>query len=147
MLIILVSDHGARLPDYSEQYDPRKYHIPLLWIGGAVQKDTVVTKYGSQADLAVTLLHQMNITTDEYVLGKDLLSPSSYSFAFYSYKNGIGMLTDTAGFGLDFISGDFNFSSGLVNDNSVAYAKSIQQFAFDHYLNLSDPNNAGTNTR
>ncbi len=141
LLIVLVADHGARPPDYSENHDPRKYHIPLLWIGGSVKQDTVVIKFGSQADFAVTLMHQMNMKTEKYILGKDLLDPSSQSFAFYSYKNGIGMLTDTAGFGLDFISGDLNFSYGNVDDTLVSYAKTMQQFVFDNYLNLSDTDN------
>lgn len=141
LLIVLVADHGARPPDYSENHDPRKYHIPLLWIGGAVMQDTVVTKFGSQADFAVTLLRQMNIETGDYILGKDLLDPSSQSFAFYSYKNGIGMLTDTAGFGLDFISDDLIFSFGKVDGTLVSYAKTMQQFVFDSYLNLTDSDN------
>lgn len=141
LLIVLVADHGARPPDYSKNHDPRKYHIPLLWTGGAVKQDTVVTKYGSQADFAVTLMHQMNMNTEDYILGKDLLDPSSQSFAFYSYKNGIGMLTDTAGFGLDFISDDLNFSYGKIDDTLVSYAKAMQQFVFDNYLNLTDSDN------
>ena len=136
LLIVMVADHGARLPDYSEMYEPRKYHIPLLWAGGAISRDSVVSKLGSQADLAVTLLHQLNLPTGDYVLGKDLLSPSSRSFAFYSYKNGIGMLTDTSGFGIDFTSGKLNFSDGNSSEQSLDYAKSLQQYAFDNYLKL-----------
>ena len=59
-VVILVADHGVRVPDYSEVFEPRKFHIPLLITGGAVDKDSIVSKYGSQADLAVTLLHQLN---------------------------------------------------------------------------------------
>jgi phosphoglycerol transferase MdoB-like AlkP superfamily enzyme len=43
LLVILVADHGARLPDFSESYEPRKFHIPMLWLGGAVGKDSVVS--------------------------------------------------------------------------------------------------------
>jgi len=136
LLIILISDHGARLPDYSEIYEARKYFIPMLWIGGAVKKDTVVSKYGSQSDLAVTLLRQMDISTENYVLGKDLLSPLSASFTFYSYKDGIGMLTDTSSFGLDLQTGSFSFSTGKVDGRSVETAKAFQQYMFQHYLDL-----------
>jgi phosphoglycerol transferase MdoB-like AlkP superfamily enzyme len=137
-IIIMVADHGTRVPDYSEVFEPRKFHIPVLWIGGALSKDTVITKIGSQADLAVTLLHQFNLPSDKYILGKDLLSPSAKSFAFYSYKNGIAMITDSTGFGLDFIGNHFSFSYGPVTDTQVQLAKSMQQYVFDNYLRLSE---------
>jgi phosphoglycerol transferase MdoB-like AlkP superfamily enzyme len=136
LLVILVADHGARLPDFSEAYEPRKFHIPVLWLGGAVKRDTIVTKYGTQADLAVTLLKQMGMTTDHYILGKDMLSPDSESFAFYSYVNGFGMLTDTSSFGLDFITGKFTFREGEVSEAVTEQAKSIQQYIYQKYLDL-----------
>jgi phosphoglycerol transferase MdoB-like AlkP superfamily enzyme len=136
-LIIMVADHGTRLPDYSQVFEPRKFHIPMLWIGGALNQDTVVSKTGSQADLAVTLLEQLGLPDEEYVLGKNLLSASSKSFAFYSYKNGIAMITDSGGFGLDFTANHFNFSYGEVTDEQVHYAKTLQQLVFDNYLKLS----------
>jgi phosphoglycerol transferase MdoB-like AlkP superfamily enzyme len=136
-VIILVADHGTRVPDYSEVYEPRKFHIPLLITGGAVTRDTVVDKYGSQADLAVTLLDQLNIETGDYILGKDLLAPDSKSFAFYSYKNGIAMLTDSSGFGYDFSIARLSFSYGSVHDSQLGYAKSLQQYVYQNYLDLS----------
>lgn len=143
LLIVLVADHGSRLPDFCEHYDPGKFHIPVLWTGGAVKKDTVIKKYGSQADLAVTLLQQMDIGAEEYLLGKDLLSSGSHSFAIYSYKDGIGMLTDSSAFGLDFINNGLNFSYGLVNEESVYYGKALQQYVFEHYLNLAGFHSSG----
>jgi phosphoglycerol transferase MdoB-like AlkP superfamily enzyme len=137
-VVILVADHGTRVPDFSEVYEPRKFHIPLLFTGGAMIKDTVVSKMGSQADIAVTLLNQLKLETGEFILGKDLLSPDSRSFVLYSYKNGIAMLTDSTGFGIDFISGDYNFSYGPVQDLHVSYARSLQQYVFDNYLGLSE---------
>jgi phosphoglycerol transferase MdoB-like AlkP superfamily enzyme len=132
-----VADHGTRLPEFDAIYEPRKHHIPLLWTGGAVEKDTLVGKTGSQADLAVTLLRQLGIPSDEYVLGKDLLSKDSQSFAFYSIKNGIAMITDTSGFGFDFITNDLSYSYGKTDTAHIALAKTLQQYVFQNYLNLS----------
>lgn len=136
-VLILVADHGVRVPDYSEVFEPRKFHIPLLITGGAVEKDSIVSKYGSQADLAVTLLHQLNIKTDGYFLGKDLLAPDSKSFVIYSYKNGIAMLTDSSGFGYDFSIRRFSFNYGAMDTTHVNLAKSQQQYVFQNYLDLS----------
>lgn len=136
LLLVLVADHGARLPDFSEAYDPLKFHIPLLWIGGAVKGDTVVEKYGNQADLTATLLKQLDLPTSHYTLSRDLLSPESGSFAFYSYVNGFGMVTDTSSFGLNFATGGFNFSEGLVDEHITERAKAIQQFIYQMYIDL-----------
>jgi phosphoglycerol transferase MdoB-like AlkP superfamily enzyme len=136
-VVIFVADHGVRVPDYSEVYEPRKFHIPLLITGGAVNKDSIVSKYGSQADLAVTLLHQLNIKTDRYILGKDLLAPDSKSFVIYSYKNGIAMLTDSTGFGYDFSIRRFSFNYGAIDTIHVNLAKAQQQYVYQNYLDLS----------
>jgi phosphoglycerol transferase MdoB-like AlkP superfamily enzyme len=136
-VIIMVADHGTRVPDFSEVYEPRKFHIPLFITGGAVVKDTVVDKLGSQADIAVTLLNQLNIGTEDYLLGKDLLAPDSKSFVFYSYKNGIALLTDSTGFGLDFSVNSYSFKYGEVNEKQDRYARMMQQFVYDNYLRLS----------
>jgi phosphoglycerol transferase MdoB-like AlkP superfamily enzyme len=136
-VLVLVADHGVRVPDYSEVFEPRKFHIPLLITGGAVAKDSIVSKFGSQADLAVTLLHQLNIKTDGYFLGKDLLAPDSKSFVIYSYKNGIAMLTDSSGFGYDFSIRRFSFSYGVNDSAQINLARAQQQYVFQNYLDLS----------
>ncbi len=134
-LLILVADHGTRLPDYSEMREPAKYHIPMLWLGGALARDTVIAKYGSQADLAETLLRQMDISTDDFMLGKDLLSPASRSFAFFSYRDGVGMLTDSAAISYNFNTRKLEESSGKVDESLVNYAKLYQQSVYQDYLN------------
>jgi phosphoglycerol transferase MdoB-like AlkP superfamily enzyme len=136
-LIIMVADHGSRLPDFSDIFEPRKHHIPLLWAGGAIVNDTVIAKIGSQADIAVTLLHQLGIPSQEYVLGKNLLAPSSKSFAFYSFKNGISMLTDSGGFGYDFTTKGLSYSYGSIDSSHIRIARSFQQYVFQNYLELS----------
>jgi phosphoglycerol transferase MdoB-like AlkP superfamily enzyme len=136
-VIILVADHGVRIPDYSEVYEPRKFHIPLLITGGAVNKDTVVSKMGSQADIAVTLLDQLHIDTDGYLLGKDLLARDSKSFVVYSYKNGIAMLTDSSGFGYDYSIHNFSFKYGRYDKHQLDLAKAQQQYVYQNYLDLS----------
>lgn len=135
-LIIIVADHGSPFPEYNQYHEPAKYKIPMLWLGGALKKDSVVSKYGSQSDIAVTLLHQLGIENNNYILGKDILSPSSRSFTFYSFKDGMAMMSDSMQFGLDFISGNMLFSSGPVTDREIYYAKALQQYIYSYYLTL-----------
>jgi phosphoglycerol transferase MdoB-like AlkP superfamily enzyme len=94
-LIVLMADHGFRVSDLMA-HDPNQFCIPMLWIGGALQvSDTIITKFGSQTDLPVTLLHQLGLPGDDFIFSKDLLSPDTKSFAYYTYNDGIGFLNDS----------------------------------------------------
>ena len=60
-LVIFVSDHGYPYQKDVVNYEPRRYHIPMLWIGGAVKEPVVIDKLANQTDLAATLLNQLGI--------------------------------------------------------------------------------------
>lgn len=135
-LIIIVADHGSAFPDFSLYHEPAKYRIPMLWLGGAIKKDTVIAKYCAQSDIAVTLLHQLGMESKNYVLGKDILSASSGSFTFYSFKDGMAMMSDSLSFGYDFISKKLLFSTGNADAKHIQYAKSLQQYIYEYYLSL-----------
>jgi len=95
-LIILLADHGCRIGDIMA-HEERRFNIPMLWLGGALEvSDTVISKYGSQTDIPVTLLHQMNLSNDKFKFSKDLLAKSSQSFAYYTFNDGIGFVSDDA---------------------------------------------------
>lgn len=92
LLIVLVSDHGFRYPHNMQEYDPQRYHIPMLWIGGAVKEPAVVETLASQIDLPATLLKQLGLPTDDFAFSKDILNPASSQFAFYTFNNGFGFI-------------------------------------------------------
>jgi phosphoglycerol transferase MdoB-like AlkP superfamily enzyme len=93
-LFIMVADHGTRIENENE-YDLKRFKIPMLWLGGALSIDSLkITQYGSQTDIPKTLLGQLNLPADHYDFGKNLLDPSSPSFAFYCYQNGFGMISE-----------------------------------------------------
>jgi phosphoglycerol transferase MdoB-like AlkP superfamily enzyme len=96
-LIVMVADHGHPQPGNSLPTDPLKYHIPLLFTGGALAvTDTVVHTFGSQTDIAATLLHQLGLNADKFRYSKDLLADSTKGFSFFAYNNGVGFLRDSA---------------------------------------------------
>ncbi|MDR0693792.1 MAG: sulfatase-like hydrolase/transferase [Prevotellaceae bacterium] len=95
-LLIFIADHGyGYLPGMSG-HDPRRFHIPMIWLGGAVAQPQVVEAYGSQNDLAATLLAQLGVKYDDFKFSKDLLHAGTHKFAFYAYVNGFSM-SDTTG--------------------------------------------------
>jgi len=90
-LIIIIADHGSRLPGNSENYEALKYHIPMLWLGGALRvQDTVIQNLASQTDLAATLLTQMQIKSEDFNFSRNILASSYIPYSFFTFANGFG---------------------------------------------------------
>ena len=95
-LIIITADHGAPYLDNTTFSVPEKYRIPMVWLGGAVDSiPQSVSKYASQTDIAKTLVSQLNIEESNYEYSKNIFSPSSKSFSFYTFNHGFGFLSDS----------------------------------------------------
>ncbi len=90
-LFIVVADHGHRLPGPSSNSSPDKFKIPMLWFGGALNQTGIIDKYATQMDIASTLLHQMNLSSQEFSFSKDIFSKHQ-GFAFYVFNNGFSLL-------------------------------------------------------
>lgn len=95
LLVILVSDHGFHYPADLSDYEPRRFHIPMVWIGGAVAAPQVIETYANQTDLAATLLAQLGLPHEEFVFSKDILDPAYPHYAFYTFPNGFGFIDST----------------------------------------------------
>jgi phosphoglycerol transferase MdoB-like AlkP superfamily enzyme len=93
-VLIFIADHGHRLPGAKEIKDKERYRIPLLFAGGAIQRDTLITKFASQTDFANTLLAQLSSPNPAFTFSKNILSPSSKSFAMYFFNDGYGFVSD-----------------------------------------------------
>ncbi|MDH6357333.1 alkaline phosphatase family protein [Parabacteroides sp. PF5-9] len=95
LLVVMVSDHGFRYPDHMPEYDPRRYHIPMIWLGGAVKEPQIIDTYGVQTDLSATLLNQLNLPCNEFTFSKDLQNPADPHYVFYTFNNGFGFIDET----------------------------------------------------
>lgn len=95
-LVVLVSDHGFRYPASVKEHDPKRYHIPMLWLGGAIKEPRVIANYGNQTDLAATLLYQLDLPHKEFTFSNNMVDSLQPAYAFYSYNNGFGFI-DTTG--------------------------------------------------
>ncbi|MDH5365490.1 MAG: LTA synthase family protein [Cyclobacteriaceae bacterium] len=94
-LVIITADHGSRHPNNNKVHEVDKFHIPMLWVGGALNViDTVISKYSSQTDLAATLLNQLGKNSSQFNYSKNIFSESSKSFSFYDFNNGFGYIDD-----------------------------------------------------
>jgi len=112
-LIILLADHGNRLGNTTE-YDRSRFHIPMLWFGGALKEKGVINEhFGTQSDLPKTLLGQLNIPTSQYIFGKDILDANTPSYSCYSFHDGCGFVTDSTYLVYHYPTGRFLIEEGV----------------------------------
>ncbi len=94
MLVVLIADHGIAYPEELQTGELPRQRIPMLWTGGALkERGLTIDPYSSQADLAATLLHQMNISTKEFTFSKDILNTANPHYGFWSFNNGFGLIS------------------------------------------------------
>lgn len=94
-LFILMSDHSTINIGNLESYEADAYHIPLILTGGALAvRDTVITTIGSQTDMIATVLAQLGVDASGYKYSRNLLSEGAKDFAFYSYSNDAGVVSN-----------------------------------------------------
>jgi phosphoglycerol transferase MdoB-like AlkP superfamily enzyme len=91
-VVLFVADHGHRHPNNKELKDKERFRIPLLMVGGAVKKDSVIHTFGSQTDIANTLLAQLDKPQPDFIFSRNLLATDASSFAVYFFNDGYGMV-------------------------------------------------------
>lgn len=138
LLIVCIPDHGFFYPaDISHE---QHHHNTMLWLGGAVRSPRRVSTLMSQSDMAATLLGQLRMDHKAYTFSRDVFSEEyRYPFAFFTFKEGIG-LVDGTGFTVYDIIGDrlsdsVSQASGAQGDSAAdvrtSRAKAILQTLYD----------------
>ena len=134
-LIILVADHCRRNSNDVLVYDEEIFKIPMVWIGGALAVSNLkVEKRGSQVDMPLTILHQLDLEGN-YPFSKDLLSEKSESFAFYTFNEGFGFVTDSSKYIYDHKLGSSVVEEGKHPEYAEKCGKAYLQVLFDDFLN------------
>jgi phosphoglycerol transferase MdoB-like AlkP superfamily enzyme len=133
-LIIMVADHCCRVSEDMPIFTPYMFRIPMVWIGGALSKKGItVDKLGDQTDIPLTLFNQLGFR-ENFPFGKDLLSDSTHSFAFYTFNEGFGFVTDSSAVAWDHKAGEAVLKEGSGSDKAVKYGKAYLQVLFNDYL-------------
>lgn len=94
-LLVFVPDHQGAWPEGLDNFGAERYQIPLIFAGGAVRQPLRVETYGSQQDIAATLLAQLGLPHDDFTFSKDLLDPQAPHFAFITFPGMLGLVTDS----------------------------------------------------
>ncbi|MEI9920328.1 MAG: LTA synthase family protein [Bacteroidota bacterium] len=128
--VIITADHGHRYPDAEELADERRFQIPMLWLGGALnESDTVVHTTGGQTDLVNSVLSQVNLPSKEFKFGKNMMDKGVTPFAVFIFNNGYGYVDGANENIYDFDLNDYVMKKGNAEDVGKAY----MQMLFDDY--------------
>ncbi|MGH7593629.1 MAG: LTA synthase family protein [Gemmatimonadales bacterium] len=100
-LVVIVADHGHRLPVLDSLQPDRKWEvfsIPMLWLGGALAaRDTVVSQLGLQTDLPRTLLGQLGLDASAYHWSRNLFAPDLKAWSWFTFTDGFGWVNGAGG--------------------------------------------------
>ena len=132
-LIVITADHGHPYPDNQGVSNPKKFKIPMLWLGGALQvKDTVIHSVAAQTDIPNTVLSQFNLDAKEFKFGQNILSNSYNPFAVYVFNNGFGLVNSDRLFVYDNVSNAIIQQEGTFQDGDLEAGKAyIQKLYWD----------------
>jgi phosphoglycerol transferase MdoB-like AlkP superfamily enzyme len=100
-LFVLVADHGHASPAVQNPSLAGFFHVPLLIFGEPLKKEyrgKRIETIGSQADIAATLINQMNGEARRYKWSKDLLNPNVPEFALFALSRGYGWVSPEGNF-------------------------------------------------
>lgn len=132
-LIIIIADHGHRLPLTDKK--ELEFQIPMIWLGGALKTEPkVINEVCSQNDLAKTLLNQLNISSKEYIWSKDLFAKNQKQFAYFAFNNGFGFIQNNNNFIFDNVGKRIISKSGEISEKDIQLGKAYVQRSFADYL-------------
>jgi len=135
-LVIIIADHGHQLPRQAGSHvAPSRFHIPMVWLGGAVaKKDTIISTIGSQIDLSYTLLSLLGGDNNKFTWSQDLLNPSKDSYAHYIFTNGFGTVNSNGCTVYDYTAKKNIYTSGKNPNKLEQLGSAITQLAYQDFL-------------
>lgn len=135
-LIVIMADHGHSSPEHEGPYfSPKKFHIPMLWLGGAVKKPgTKIAIVSSQVDFSYTLLQLLNGDVTGFDFGKNMFQVHNGQYAHYTFNKGFGTITKDGVFVYDFVSNIPILSEGKNAKKLDSLGKAITQMSYQDFL-------------
>lgn len=131
-VVIFVADHGHRFPGNKQAKDKEKFRIPLMMIGGAVKRDTVIHTFAGHTDIANTLLAQLGKPSKQFRFSKNILSKDVRSFATYFFNDGYGYVDSTNYLVFDNAGKQFMHNE-VLHDSIIDIGKAYQQILYSDY--------------
>lgn len=135
-VIVIMSDHGHSSPEHEGPYfSPKKFRIPMLWLGGAVNPNIKeIATFSSQVDFSFTLLELLKGNNKDFVFSKNIFNNADEQFAHYTFNKGYGTLDKKGVFVYDFVSNQPILSQGKNTTKLDSLGKAITQNAYQDFL-------------
>lgn len=135
LLIICVSDHGYYYPRTESSTHPRYFHIPQLWLGGAIKAPQEIHKIVNQSDIAATLLSQLGLDHSDFIYSRNVSNKGyTHPFAYYAFNDGFGFIDPTGATTFD-NKGNcviFDQPADSCSTKRLLRGKAIQQTSYDN---------------
>nr|WP_262904909.1 LTA synthase family protein [Hymenobacter pini] len=140
-LVVLVADHGHPQPGDTPNHAPAKFRVPLLLTGGALRPEVAgrsISTYGSQTDVAATLLHQLQLPATGFNWSRDLLAPTPAGWpggvAFYCFTDGFGVASPAGTVTYDNVARQVIERDAGVSDAQLRFGQAYEQLSFADFL-------------
>lgn len=135
-VVILVADHLGAYPERIDNLTLSRFQIPLIITGGAVDGHQRLEVYGSQQDIAATLLAQLGISHEDFTFSKDLLDPSIPHFAFFTIPDAFGIADSQNRLIYDNQASKIVVDEGPCKGSNLLRGKAYLQKLYDVIANL-----------
>ena len=130
-LVILIPDHLGAWPKDADSFAAWRYHIPMVWVGGAIKRPMVVDTYGSQQDIAATVLGELGIANSSMPFSKDLFDGHTPHYAYFMMNDGFGIKNKVSEVIYDNKQHKVIVSKGKEKDLFLRYGQALLQVLFD----------------
>lgn len=132
-IVIISADHGHYLPITGKRADD--YRIPVLWLGGALKKQNlVIAKTVNQTDMAASLIQQLRLDASAFSFSKNIFDSTARHWAFFTYNDGIGFITDSSRTLFDNAGKRIVFQEGRSTPEHEKIAKALMQKVYSDFL-------------
>ena len=132
LLVVLIPDHGFCYPQGSIDRGGEYSRIPMIWTGGAVQQPMLLDVLMNQADLASTLLAQLELDHSMFTFSRNVLgSAYTYPFAFHTSGSTFTFRDSTGVTGFDTKALTVSYEEPSPDKNRLNRGKTILQTVYD----------------
>lgn len=130
-IVAIVPDHLGAYPDQADNYQWWRFKVPFILVGGGLPAGLQCHTIGSQIDIPATLLGMLGIDHSEFTYSKDLFDTQAPHFAFFTFPDAMGMVTDSCRAIYDNTSNLTHQEMGLDTDLLVKKAQAYLQKLYD----------------
>ncbi|RYY69857.1 MAG: LTA synthase family protein [Chitinophagaceae bacterium] len=131
-IIAIVADHGHPYPLADNKTN--NFRIPMLLLGGLIDKPGVEDKVASQTDLAATLLAQSGLSHKNYPWSGNLLDTTVSGRAYFAFNNGFGFVNSSGYYVFDNVGRRVSEWNGVDSLGLRRAGQAVEQVSFGDYL-------------